>query len=388
MTESVGKAGWCPLAGIKILDFTPLLPGPFATEIFADLGAEVIKIEPVGGEFGRQLLGEAFAMANRNKRSLALDLKNPKTRPIIEKLAVWADVAVECFRPGVVDRLGVGYKDMKALNPSIIYCSISGYGQDGPMRLAPGHDLNYLAGSGALAFSGHVLEKPRRSGLPVADCASGFLAAISILSALHRRRDTGEGVYLDVAIADAALMLAATRGTSVDPERKAHLHATNEMFVCADGRQITIGLVEEHFWVNFRDAVAALEPRFLDDRFASLHSRSENGDELVRLLADLFKARAADAWIEFFDGRDVPVQMVLYPAEALESPQVKARRRVTEWNGQKHVVFPVHADGAPAGSFRLPPPEAGEQSSHVLRDLGFGESDIQAWSKAGAIGGQ
>jgi len=381
------ETGWTPLDGVKLLDFTPLLPGPFATEIFADLGADVIKIEPPGGEFGRRVLGEAFAMSNRNKRSVVLDLKNPDTAAIVARLAEWADVAAESFRPGVADRLGIGYEALKKINPSIVYCSVSGYGQDGPARLAPGHDLNYLATAGALSFSGHYLEKPRRSGLPVADCASGFMAAIAILAALRDRDRTGKGAYLDVAIAEAALMLAATRGTGVDPDAKAHLHATNEMFECADGRLVTIGLVEAHFWDNFRDAVAGMEPRVTDPKYATLESRAENGTELVGLLAEIFAQKTSADWEAFFAGKDVPLEKVLKPAEALETDQVKARRRVTDHGGERHVVFPVHANGAPAGAFRRPPPAPGADTAEVLDEIGFGADEIAALGRSGALGG-
>jgi len=384
--NNADRNGWTPLEGVKVLDFTPLLPGPFATGIFADLGADVIKIEPPGGEFGRRVLGEAFAMSNRNKRSVVLDLKNPETTEIVARLAQWADVAVESFRPGVVDRLGIGFDALKKINPAIVYCSVSGYGQDGPARLAPGHDLNYLAVAGALSFSGHYTEKPRRSGLPVADCASGFMAAIAILAALRDRDRTGAGAYLDVAIAEAALMMAATRGTGVDPDAKAHLHATNEMFECADGRLVTIGMVEAHFWDNFRDAVAGMEPRVTDAKFATLDSRAEHGAELVGLLAGIFARKGAAEWETFLAGKDVPLEMVLKPAEALETEQIKARRRVTDDGGQRHVVFPIHANGAPAGSFRRPAPEAGADTSEVLDELGFAADEIAALGKAGALG--
>jgi crotonobetainyl-CoA:carnitine CoA-transferase CaiB-like acyl-CoA transferase len=173
-------AGWQPLRDVKVADFSLLLPGPFATLTLADLGADVVKIEPREGDFARRIPFAMFRMANRNKRSLALDLKHKSAPRIVAALARWADVALEGFRPGVAERLGIDHATLARHNPRLVYCALSGYGQTGPDRLVPGHDLNYLAASGALALAGHWPEPPRRSGLPVADLAGGCYAAIAI----------------------------------------------------------------------------------------------------------------------------------------------------------------------------------------------------------------
>ncbi len=377
-------AGWSPLQGIRVLDFSIFLPGPFATQILGDLGADVIKVEPLSGDPGRKTLTEdAFALVNRNRRSIALDLKNPGARDAIARLARWADVAIEGFRPGVTERLGVGQAELRRHNPRLIYCSLSGYGQDGPLRDVPGHDLNFIAASGALSFAGHFIEKPRRSGLPVADCSGGFLAITSILAALHRRNTTGEGVYLDASLFEAALLVTATRGTSVDPERREHLHATNELFETKDGRQIALGMVEEHFWKIFCEVAVKVDPAVTDPRFGSLEGRHKHGRELIALLARILRQRTAQEWIALFDGR-LPLQLAFTPKEALAQPQVAARRIVAEENGHRHILFPVHVDGQTAGTFRRKAPACGEHTRAILDEMGMRGDEIDAVIASGA----
>src|SRR4051812_753402 len=198
-----------PLIDIRVLDLSQLLPGPFCTQILADLGAAVVKVEPPDGDPARGMPSDLFATANRNKASVDLDLKAPADRNACLRLAAASDVVVEGFRPGVVERLGVGYEDVRARNPGVVYCSISGFGRTGPRRDRPGHDANYLAASGALAYSGHWSEVPRRSGLPIADLAASCYGAIAILAALHERARTGLGGHIDLAMADAAMAFAS-----------------------------------------------------------------------------------------------------------------------------------------------------------------------------------
>ena len=196
------------LTGLRVLDFTALLPGPFGTVILADLGADVIKVEPPGGEFGRRFPTQMFPVANRNKRSLCIDLKDPASRPLVQRLAEWADIAVEGFRPGVADRLGIGAAALRAIKPGLVYASLSGYGQTGPWRDEPGHDFNYLAAAGALSLKGHWADaEPHRSGLPVADLAGACYLAIAVLAAVLRARASGEGATLDLSLFEASHVL-------------------------------------------------------------------------------------------------------------------------------------------------------------------------------------
>src|SRR6267142_1976232 len=209
---------WLPLAGIHVVDFSMFVPGPFASSMLADLGADVIKVEPPRGDPGRGYVPVQFETENRNKRSIALDLKH-------------ADVVVEGFRPGVAQRLGIDYETLRSHNARLVYCSISGYGQTGPWRERPGHDVNYVAAAGGLAFPGQWLKPPARSSYPVADMGGGAFAAITVLAALHE----GKSVHLDLSLFEAAFFMAAMRH-SLDPDvdPRAHLFPVNDVFECAD----------------------------------------------------------------------------------------------------------------------------------------------------------
>ena len=361
------------LSGVRVLDLTALLPGPFATVILADLGADVIKVEPPGGDFARQMPVEMFRVANRNKRSIALDLKNERSREVIARLARWADVAVEGFRPGVVDRLGVGAQQLREINPALVYCSISGYGQTGPLRDEPGHDFNYMAASGALSFLGHWGDlRPHRSGLPVADLAGGSYAAIAILAALLRRKATGIGTTLDISLTEAAMsFMSVRRGLDNDEPGRWHLYPTNDLFDTSDGRRLSFGIVEPHFWTAFLDSVKTLEPRLLDPRFADEPGRRSAGDELAGLIAKLMLTRTAKQWLELFAGHDVPVQLAHTPREAADSPQSRARGLVQELGGERHLPFPALTENGPAGALSSLAPEVGAHTHQILAELEF-----------------
>lgn len=361
------------LSGVRVLDFTALLPGPFATVLMADLGADVIKVEPPTGDFAREMPVEMFRVANRNKRSIVIDLKNEEGRAVVTRLAKWADVAIEGFRPGVVDRLGVGPRQLREINRALIYCSISGYGQTGPWRDVPGHDFNYLAAGGALSFLGHWSDKrPHRSGLPVADLAGASYAVIAIVSALYRRKSTGLGTTLDISLTEAAMsLMSVRRGLDNDEPGRWHLYPTNDLFDTADGRRLSFGIVEEHFWTAFVNAVGALEPRLLDPRFAHESGRRTLGDELAEIIARLISSKPAREWLSLFGASNVPVQLVHTPREAADSAQSKERGLVQELEGERHLPFPVLADQRPAGRLAALAPELGAHTDEILSELGF-----------------
>lgn len=352
-----------PLAGVRVLDLSQTLPGPFCTQVLADLGADVLKVEPPAGDMTRHSPTGIFHTANRNKRSLVLDLKRPEGVAACLELAQGCDVFVEGFRPGVVDRLGVGYEVVARLRPGVVYCSISGYGQEGPQALAPGHDLNYLAASGALAFSGSWRRLgPQRPGLPVADLSASMYAAVSILAALRQRDLTGQGARLDIALADCATAWATVRGglnQSLRDEDRMHLFPTNDLFRCADGRRIALGVVEEHFWRGLCQAAGADEPRLREPRYATEAGRRAHGDELSALLGELFLRDTAEAWVQRLGAHDVPVQRVLPLGEAMVAPQAVARGLVQTRDGQRHMTCPVVWDGRPAARVRCNPPALG-----------------------------
>ncbi len=374
------------LSGVRILDFTALLPGPFATVILADLGADVIKVEPPGGDFARQMPVEMFRVANRNKRSLVVDLKNPDSRPVVERLVAWADVAMEGFRPGVTERLGIGAKQLRAIKPGLVYCSLSGYGQTGPWRDEPGHDFNYMAAAGALSFLGHWNdERPHRSGLPVADLAGGSYSVIAILAALLSRKETGEGATLDLSLTEAAMsFMSVRRGLDNDEPGRWHLYPTNDLFETADGRRLSFGIVEEHFWRAFLAVAAPLKPELLAPCFAEEAGRREQGDLLAGLIASLIASKTAGEWLAAFEAHDVPVKLVHTPREAAESAQARHRGLVQTLDGERHLPFPALTEAGPAGSLAALAPELGEHTAEILADLGF---SLEQRDRLGGPGG-
>jgi crotonobetainyl-CoA:carnitine CoA-transferase CaiB-like acyl-CoA transferase len=369
---------WLPLDGIRVVDFSMFVPGPFASSILADLGAEVIKVEALKGDPGRVYVPVQFHTENRNKRGIAMDLKNAESRQIIERLIAQADIALEGFRPGVAKRLGIDYETLRKYNPKLIYCSFSGYGQHGPWSGHPGHDVNYLAAAGGLAFPGHWLKPPGRSSLPVADMAGGSFAAISVLAALHDRAKTGKGAYLDLSMLESAFFMAAQRhglDSSVDP--KAHLFPVNDLFECADGKRIALGVLEEHFWENFRKCA----PGFESEKYATDSSRRKHGDELSGTLQEVFLAKTSTEWKALLEANDVPADLCLTTAEAAELPQLKERKAVSG----KHALFPVWANGARGGRIRSGVPKLGEHTREVLVELGFDDAEVAGFIRSGAV---
>src|SRR5438046_3047129 len=294
--------GWLPLDGIHVVDFSMFVPGPFASSMLADLGAEVIKVEPPRGDPGRSYVPVQFGTENRNKRSIALDLKHADAASVVEKLARHAQVALEGFRPGVAKRLGIDYETLRQHNGALVYCSISGYGQTGAWRERPGHDVNYVAAAGGLCFPGQWRKPPARSSLPIADMVGGAFAAVSILAALRE----GKGAYLDLSLFEAAFFLTAMRhGLDPEVDPRAHLFPVNDVFETADGRRLTLGILEEHFWQNF----VGIVPELADERFASDQKRRVNGDALSKLLQNIFLSRTAEDCIRLLDENDVPFDL-------------------------------------------------------------------------------
>ena len=378
---------WLPLAGVRVLDFSVLLPGPFATSILGDLGADVIKVEPPAGDYARNMPEALFRVANRNKRNVALDLKHAGSAQVVARLAAWSDVAFETFRPGIAARLGIGFQQLSKLNPRIVYCALTGYGQNGPWRNAPGHDLNYLAAAGALMFRGHWLGTPQRSGLPVADVAGGAFAVIAILAALNERNQTGQGVELDLSLFEAALFATAARhGLDLEKDGRAHLYPTNDVFETADGKRIALGIVEPHFWVNFRDAVTEYEHGLSDPKFADEASRRLHGDELSRLIAGTFRQKTLAQWLAHFDKRDVPVQPLVTAREGSECAQAAARETITELGGERLMAFPVFANGKRGAAIRSTTRATiGADSATILTELGFTGSEQTGLRESGAV---
>jgi crotonobetainyl-CoA:carnitine CoA-transferase CaiB-like acyl-CoA transferase len=369
---------WLPLEGIKVADFSALIPGPFTTAILADLGADVIKVEPPRGDPARSLLPAVFHAANRNKRSLALDLKHAEAKPVTERLARWCDIVIESNRPGVSARLGIDYASLSAFNPRLIYCSLSGFGQNGPWRDKPGHDIGYVGASGGLSYPGSWLGKPARSSIPIADMQGGSFGAIAILAALHERGRSGRGAELDLSLYEASLFCAALRhGIAEETDPRAHIWPVNDLFETADGGVLILGIVEQHFWDTFRAAVKGMEPAVMDPKFDTDSSRRRHGDELSRLLKVLFLKNTARQWHELLEPLDVPAELPLTPAEASRTDYARAREDVVELSGERHVLFPLWANGRRGGKLRRGTPALNADGAAVLRELGFAPDQAQ-----------
>ena len=377
MTEA-----WQPLQGIKVADFSMFVPGPFCSAILADLGAEVVKIESLNGDPGRGYVPVQFRTENRNKRSIAINLKSDESKGIVARLAKQSDIAIEGFRPGVAKRLGIDVENLRKSNPKLIHCSISGYGQTGPWRERPGHDVNYVAAAGALSFPGQWLKAPSRSSLAIADMAGGSFAAIAVLSSLVERSKTGKGACLDMSLFEAAFFWAAMRH-SLDPkvDPKAHIFPVNDIFETKDGKRLTLGILEEHFWVNFVRFVPALA----GGEFSSDAKRRANGDRLSALLEAELKTKTAAQWLKLCDENDVPVDLCITPGEAADLEQIVARKDVAAMGGENFALFPVFANGARGGQLRRGVPALGEHSREILVELGFDDAEIADMRKAGAV---
>ncbi|NMG31575.1 CaiB/BaiF CoA transferase family protein [Aromatoleum evansii] len=387
-----------PLSGIKVLDFTQLLPGPMCTLQLADLGAEVIKIEPPGsGEAARGPQGTPishfFQAVNRNKRSLAIDLRAPGARDVILALVRNADILVEGFRPGVMARLGLGYDALKATNTRLVYCSISGYGQDGPLSALGGHDINYQSYAGILEQSAPATGSPHPGNFPIADLAGGALsAAMAILAALFDAQRSGEGRFIDVSMTDCAMALNVQPLAGLHTYKRAvpaghdtlsgglPCYATYET---ADGRHLAVGALEPKFWQNFCDTAGC--PELARSGWAS----GKAGPAVKAQVAAIIKARTLADWIAAFDGVDACVSPVLRIDEVLAHPHTAAREMTVQTplpdgGSAPYFAFPVKMSNY-RFSLDRPPPALGEHNADILRELGWAAEAIARLKADGAI---
>lgn len=331
MTTRVTEA---PLAGITVLDFSELLPGPFFTQTLAEMGAKVIKIErPPHGDNARRMAPGLFAAINRGKESLLLDLKDPVQRDQVLALVAQADVLVEAYRPGVMARLGLDAATVREAYPRLIYVSLSGYGQTGPYAELPGHDINYLAVAGALAISGLVGGEPALSfGLPVADLCGAMYGLSSTLAALYQRQKTGVGQYLDVAIADCVLhwmnprigFYEDARLTTLQEQRNATLvKVAYGAFRCRDGKYLSVAALEDHFWQRLTTALD-MSP-FDSEDYRAYGARKDAAQQINDTLARALAALDIEHALELLIKHDVPVAPVIEPAHTASLPQFAER---------------------------------------------------------------
>ncbi|HEY3019677.1 MAG TPA: CaiB/BaiF CoA-transferase family protein [Solirubrobacteraceae bacterium] len=395
------------LEGIKVLDLSRLLPGGFCSLLLSDFGADVIKVEDTGmGDYVRWsppyyegaeegANSALFLALNRGKRSIRVNLKAEEGREVLLRLARDADVLLESFRPGVLDRLGVGYERLREVNPRLVYCAITGYGQDGPYRDRSGHDMNYLGLIGLLGLTGDRDGPPVQSAGQIADIGGGALmAAFGILAALRERDRSGEGQLVDVSMADGSLswlaMVAARyfcegvtprRG---DPELAGSL-VCYRPYECADG-WVTLGALEPKFWRNWCHGVGRED--LVDKQF------ERPGSEAHRQVQEVFRSRTRDEWQAFAGEHDCCLEPVLALDEALDSELVRARGMIAELEqpGAERPVrllgVPVKLGRTPGDPARGPGPGLGEHTAELLREAGYDDAAIERLAEAGAIGGR
>ncbi len=389
-----------PLEGIKILDCTRLLPYQYCTMILGDLGAEILKIEePLEGDYGRwgdflrTYESITFVMANRNKKSMKLNLKKEMGKEIFKRLATTYDVLVESFRPGVMDRLGLGYKEICKVKPEIIYCSATGYGQTGPYRDRPGHDINYLGISGLLAWTGEHTGRPVIPAIPFGDMAGGGLfPALAIMAALFERERSGKGQYIDVAqtdvlislnIANIAEILARKRGQEARPYSLRGASLCYNTFKTLDGKFIALGALEKKFWEGFCRAVDR------EDWIGNHSLPYEEGRESTEALKKLFASKTQKEWVEIFEKVETCLTPILTPDETLKNQHARERELITTMDDPQRgetvqIGFPAKFS-EPLNFKRSPAPFFGEHTIEILTHLGYSPSQIEMLQKQGVI---
>ncbi|MBI4476526.1 MAG: CoA transferase [Acidobacteria bacterium] len=385
-----------PLAGITVLDLTRVLSGPYCTMLLADMGARVIKIEQPGkGDDTRAwgppfLDGESayFLSINRNKESVTLDFKRPEGRAVLDRLVAIADVLVENFRPGTLEKCGFGYEQLSTRFPRLIYCSVSGFGHTGPQRDRPGYDAVIQAEGGLMSITGDADGPPYRLGVAIADIVSGMFAAQGIsLALLHRERTSGRGQHVDVGMLDSVAALLTYQAsiyfaTGASPTRMGNRHPTivpYEVFPTKDG-DFVIGVGNDDLWRRFchvigRDDLGA------DPRFATNERRVSAYDTLIPTLHDVLRTRTRQEWIDLLSVAGVPCGSVREVRDVLNDPQLAAREMVREvWHPTAGAVkvlgVPVKLSDSP-GRVRAAPPKLGQHTEQVLtRDLGFSPQEV------------
>ena len=390
-----------PLDGVRVLDLTRLLPGAVATMMLGDFGAEVIKIEQPGiGDpartmsAGRNPAGTVFLATNRNKRSVAINLKRETGRELFMDLAAQTDVVVEGFRPGVMDRLGIGYETLRQHNPRLIYCAISGYGQDGPYRAHAGHDINYIGAAGVLALNGESDATPVIPGVQIADLAGGSLqAVIGILLALAARERNGEGQMVDVSMTDGALgmmivPLAGLLASGIEPRRGDEMltgrYACYHIYETKDGRFLSLGALESKFWANVCRVLGR------EELIVEQYAEGERQAACIATLTEVFRSRSAAEWLAAFEGVDSCLALVKETREVIEDAQITHRRLIIEIDhpteGKLKQLAPFVRLSETPGSVDLPPPRLAEHTRQIVASLGYSHDAIEEMAREGVIG--
>lgn len=404
-TAQVDEDSRLPLEGVKVLELGLAMAGPYCSMMLADYGADVVKIERLdGGDISRNWapdfpggVSHYFAAANRNKRSFAVDMKHPGGVEVLRRLLLEADVVIDNFRIGVLDRLGLGYDALSRQNPRLIYCSISGFGSDGPRMHDRANDIFMQAFGGSMSITGEPDGGPCKAGISVADIGAGMFGAFGVLLALQARHRTGMGQRVDTSLLEgqvAMLSYHVTKyfATGRPPGRTGaamELSAAYRAFRAADD-WFVVAAFTDAMWAGVCRAIG--RPDWIDDpRFASRSSRVEHVDELVRLLTEAFATRNADDWIERLLGEGVPSTRVNTIDKVAADAQVRARDMIVPV--QHPVAGEIRMAGLPVklsatpGSLRLPAPLLGEHTAEILREAGYAESGIAAMFRAGFVAG-
>jgi crotonobetainyl-CoA:carnitine CoA-transferase CaiB-like acyl-CoA transferase len=396
------------LDGVRVLDLTNVLAGPFAGYQLALMGADVVKVEvPGSGDLARNLgadpelsargLGVSFLAQNAAKRSVTVNLKHPRGKEVFRRLVASADVLLENFRPGVLERLGFGWDELRALQPGLVYCAVSGFGQTGPMRDLPAYDQIVQGLSGVMSTTGTPESAPLRTGFPVCDTLGGFAAAFAVASALVRRQRTGEGCYLDVSMLETALVamgwvvsdyvIAGQEPVPMGNENKTA--APSGTFRTAEGQLNIAANKQEQFEMLL--SVLGREELLADPRFAVREQRKLHREELRAALEETLVERGADEWVARLKGTGVPAAAVLTVPQALQLDQVRERGLLHEvtvdgaGRGAVQVLgSSVHVDGAAVGP-TAPPPLLGEHTRAELSRLGFDGTEIDELYRDGAL---
>lgn len=387
------------LAGIKVLDLSRVLAGPSCTQILADLGAEVIKVEhPDGGDETRQWSPPAFAdgtaayfaTANRNKQSLTLNIASAEGQQIIRQLAEQADVLVENYKVGGLKKYGLDYDSLSAINPRLIYASLTGFGQDGPDAAKPGYDYIIQGLSGLMSITGAADGMPHKVGVAVVDLFAGLQLTVGIQAALLARARTGRGQHVDVSLLDSAVAMLANVGmnhlaTGQVPPRLGNAHPNivpYQVFETQGGQHLILACGNDR---QFTAVCRVMGENWHEDaRFASNPQRVANRDVLVPEMAAVFLRQPRDVWLAELEAAQVPCGAIHNIAEALQMPQVQHRGMVVECGDMRLLGNPIHFSDTPV-SYRSAPPKLGEHSTAILQELGWDSNTIEDWQNRGVI---
>ncbi|MCX5847984.1 MAG: CaiB/BaiF CoA-transferase family protein [Deltaproteobacteria bacterium] len=389
-----------PLNGLKILDFTTLLPGPYATMMLADMGAEVLRI--LSGSYPDMAsflppflpcsdLSCNLAYLGRGKRCLNLNLKMTSAVEIVHRLIKKYDIVIEQFRPGVMAKLGLGYEDLKSVNPSLIYCSLTGYGQTGPLKSKAGHDINYLARSGLMDYSGTKDKGPSLTGMQIADVASGSNnSVIGILAAVIHRKDTGKGQHIDISMTDGVMafnaMTAATYlAGAAEPQREQEFlngGSLYDFYETKDGRYISFGGLEAQFFAAFCRVIGR-------EDLLPYGIITPDLEKVKKEIREIFLQKTRDQWTEIFSQVDACVEPVLSLAEAIADENTLAREMVVEFSlpsGEKlkQIANPIKFSATKL-EYRFMGCPAGTHSREVLLEIGYTEEQIRDYEKEGIL---